>query len=311
MLVGGPQRLFLTNLSQFHDQLWNLRDGDEAAIHEARVAIRRLREPLALLRARYEESHVESLDKRLNRVFKALGRARDADIAQRLVHHVETRFPLVPVALGHLRMTIARKRLEARRDLIRTLESTEAHAFAAAFNAARQRELWRFLGHDPWRGHLSAHIRNRAAEVLQAVNHAGGVYFRNRSHTARVAIKQLRYALELANALGVRRDAGDFRALRKAQNALGEAHDRQLLIGDINELTANNALVPAQEAAILEQFLAAEIAAFHQKYMLMRAEVLEWCEESLRARRHLPVRAGAMAIAALAIGTAISYRNAR
>lgn len=48
MLVGGPQRVLLTNLSQFDDQIRNLRDGDRQAIHEARVAVRRMREPLAV-----------------------------------------------------------------------------------------------------------------------------------------------------------------------------------------------------------------------------------------------------------------------
>jgi CHAD domain-containing protein len=309
MLVGGPQRLLLTNLSHFDDQIRNLRDGSEAAIHEARVAIRRLREPLVLVRSDEEHGHVSALDKRLNKVFKALGRTRDADIAQRLVQHVESRFALAPVALGHLRAAISRTQLEARRDLIRALEATDADTLVAAVEAARHREWWRRFARDRWRAQLRAHIQGRAADVRQAVHHAGGVYFRNRCHAARVAIKQFRYALELANALGMRDDADDFRPLRKAQNALGEAHDRQILIDQLDELTGDDALVPKREAAVVQQFLEAEIAGFHQKYMLMRAEVLELCAACLRPSRRLPVRAGAVAVAAVAIGTVVRFRK--
>jgi CHAD domain-containing protein len=135
------------------------------------------------------------------------------------------------------------------------------------------------------------------------------VYFRNRSHKARVSIKQLRYALELADALGVTRGV-ELRSLRKAQNALGEAHDRDILMRRISDLVDEQTLMPKQEATLLEQFLAGEIAEYHQRFVALRPEIHDVATGVVRPRRRLPVRAGAMAVAAIAIGEVIRRRRA-
>src|SRR5687768_2497795 len=97
-MFGGlaPASLLAQSLDALIAQVPALRDGDEQAIHQARVAIRRAREAFALVKACDDEEHREDIDGRLSRMFKALGRARDADIAQRLVQHVERRFTLIP-----------------------------------------------------------------------------------------------------------------------------------------------------------------------------------------------------------------------
>jgi CHAD domain-containing protein len=309
ILGSSPQRLLSAHLEQFLLQVPKLRDGDERAIHDARVSIRRLREPLALVRAGYEDDHLLALDGRIGKVFKALGRARDADIAQRLVQHIETRFPLAPGAISHVRATISRDQLNGRRRLVRALESTEAHTFGEAFDSARHHQRWRFLARTPWRDHLRTHIHNRANELVQALERAGGVYFRNRSHSARVSIKQLRYALELGDGLGVAHGL-EVQSLRKAQNALGEAHDRDVLVRRISDLADEGTLMPKQEAGLLEQFLAGEIGECHQRFLALRPNIHEVIAAILRPRRRLPVRAGAMAVAALAIGEVIRRNRA-
>ena len=83
---------------------------------------------------------------------------------------------------------------------------------------------------------------HRMSPSTRSTDHAGGVYFRNRSHRARVAIKQFRYALELGDSLGVAAIA-DVRPLRKAQNALGAAHDRDVLLRQITELSDDDSVM--------------------------------------------------------------------
>jgi CHAD domain-containing protein len=301
LIAGAPQRLLQGNLATFLDQIPRLRDGDESAIHDARVAIRRMREPLALVRAAFEDDNLNMFDARLRKVFKALGRARDADIAQRLVQHIETRFSLAPTAVGHLRATIARDQLKGRRRIIRALEATEATAFGDAFNAARQRERWRFCSRTPWREHVRAHIHNRGIELLRALEHAGGVYFRKRSHGARIAIKKFRYALELAGALGVTTAIHKAKSLRKAQSALGEAHDRDVLIARIEDLADADDLLPKQEATLLEQFLAGEIAEHHQKFITLRPAIVDTALAVRRPERAVPLGIGVSVVTAAAV----------
>lgn len=99
-----------------------MRDGDEFAIHQTRVAIRRLRELLSLLRSDYDEDELAGLERRLSVAFDALGRVRDADTGQRLVEYVEARLPSAPITLSRLRAATGRRQLTERRRAIKALE---------------------------------------------------------------------------------------------------------------------------------------------------------------------------------------------
>src|SRR5262245_53408844 len=99
-------------------QLPLLWDGDEEAIHQARVAIRRLRE-VAALGDRSGGDGLDDVGRRLQRAGKALGRARDADIAHHLVDHLESRVPSLAATIGQLRTSVVVSRLKARRKMIK------------------------------------------------------------------------------------------------------------------------------------------------------------------------------------------------
>jgi hypothetical protein len=104
------------------------------------------------------------------------------------------------------------------------------------------------------------------------------VYFPNRLHSARVAIKQLRYTFELADRLGSWRPRGTLGVLKKAQATLGEAHDRQVLIERLDALRSADGTVSRDEIDGLEQFLRAEILALHEKYVHSLPRILAVCD---------------------------------
>ena len=56
-----------------------------------------------------------------------------------------------------------------------------------------------------WRRDLDYTLRERALATREAIDHATGVYFPARVHAARIAIKKMRYAMEIAHAIGRRR----------------------------------------------------------------------------------------------------------
>lgn len=303
--------MFTSALEDFTNHTPALRDGDEQAIHQARVAIRRLREAATLIRDAFDHDQLTDLEARLRRTFKALGRARDADTAQRLVQHVALRFPLAPATLNVLQASLARTQLRARQKLMKTLEKADIGGLPkqmAHGSRAGSRFWW---GGRAWRTVLRTHLTDRALGMRHAMDRAGGIYFPNRSHNARIALKEFRYALEMAEGLGEWQGTRALRALRKAQDALGDAHDREMLLSRLRRLGDAGAPVVAVEVAALEHFFAGEIRGLHEKYLAVRTQILEACDLAVRRPRALPLRASAMAAAALTLPVWIARQRRR
>jgi CHAD domain-containing protein len=81
-----------------------------------------------------------------------------------------------------------------------------------------------------WRRTLRETLHERAHRAAEAIDHATGVYFPRRAHAARIAVKKLRYAMEIANQTRVADRSDAIRTLKKAQEVLGDRHDRQDLL---------------------------------------------------------------------------------
>jgi CHAD domain-containing protein len=296
----GPSSVITRTVHDLLIQLPPLRDGEEEAIHQARVAIRRLREAVALRNDDDEDRSFEQLESRLAHAFKALGRARDADIAQRLVAHMEERFPLAPTMIGQLRSSVAQSRQETRRKMIKTLEAVQAD-FIPQQLVGTLRATPRFFNRGGgWHSKLRMHVARRAGDLHVAIAHASGVYFRNRCHAARVAIKRLRYALELATTTGTMKVPRAMKILKKAQEALGDAHDREVLLLRVQDLPDADGKAARIESRALEQFIRGEIQEAHARYLAARFDLLDICEVCERVPRSR-IGVGAIAAASLAL----------
>ena len=116
-------------------------------------------------------------------------------------------------------------------------------------------------------------IGRRAGIAERKVHHAAGVYFPNRAHRARIAIKKLRYLAELMDTNErVRKPA--VRALRDAQEVLGRIHDREMLLGRLSELMEEEEVHGARDLA---RVLEAECRSLFETYRAMRPGVLLAC----------------------------------
>jgi CHAD domain-containing protein len=310
-MVGraAPSAVLFRSLHELLVQLPLLRDGDETAIHQARVAIRRLREA-ASLDERDDGDDMSDAQQRLARAFKAIGRARDADIAQHLVEQVEARFPLAPATIGQLRASVATSRLKSRRNMIKTLEEVDVDLIPAQLVRSLRATPRTSILSGRWRRRLRSHIARRAGEMRVAIDHASGVYFRNRSHTARVTIKKLRYALELGTATGTLTVRRGLKVLRRAQDALGEAHDREVLLERMQGLDHAGVSVNKAEVSALEQFIVSEIHTAHARYLSLRSDLLDVCAACERVPRPA-MRRRAIAVASVAVPAMILWRHTR
>jgi CHAD domain-containing protein len=265
--------------SRFSDLLAHLpavREGNMDAIHAARVASRRLRAMLPLVAAVHRPGEDEWKDARrvVKRTAKALGKARDIDVAVALLTELEMRSPLTAPAAAAYRSTLLPQQTAARRQLIKHLETTEFTPVEqiAVPSSSFRRLTWSRTQHLD--RYLTGALMELAQQARDAIEHASAVYFPRRTHTARVALKKLRYALELSTECEARRRG--LKLLRNAQDALGQIHDRQVLLDGLERaLRKGRHELPSVEA--LSRVLEAECRTLYSKCLARREDVLRLC----------------------------------
>jgi triphosphatase len=289
-----------TSLQELLARLPGVRDGLVEDIHQARVEMRRVREVLSVARGEFKAEELGAIAKQLKRAGRALGRARDADIGCELVLRLEERLPLALHALGHLRGLVAVERQKARRRAVKRLDALDIASLPKTLAHARRDGVGGLSARRAFRWALRQQIASRAKDLIAAVDHAGGVYFRNRVHRVRVAAKRLRYTLELADRTGIWVAVDAMKLLKKVQNLLGEAHDREILLERIGDLAESGLPINADEVETIRQINRVETLARHAKYIKLRQDVFEVCSDCQPA-----TATSRVAIGALAAGIAI------
>src|SRR5262249_8726484 len=87
---------------------------------------------------------------------------------------------------------------------------------------------------------VDARVVHRAGCLRSAMAGAGAAYLPERLHTVRMAVKKVRYAVELSSDVsGTKKATSALRTLKRGQDMLGRMHDLQVLIERIRELQAS------------------------------------------------------------------------
>ncbi len=268
--------------------------GDPPSLHRARIASRRLRELLPVLQI--QPDRARKLGRRLRKVTDRLGAVRELDVLILVIDelHVSRRFQTA--VLSRVRRTITRSRDQARKRLSDRLSIDDLWRIAKrlrrvvddldeAEESSSSARAWRWV--------VDARIARRAGRLHAAVEEAGAMYLPERLHVVRVALKKLRYALELRAEIDGRGASADIRALKRVQDVLGRMHDLQELIERVRQTQAS--LAPPNVAVWrdLDALVAAledDCRRLHARYMRARPSVLAVAEkvivtEKLMARR--------------------------
>jgi CHAD domain-containing protein len=277
-----------------------IRDGDQEGIHVARVATRRVRELLPLIDR--GTRGLGDLAADFKAIGRSLGEVRDADVQTALMRHLETRISAAAPALVVVRQKRERKRLVLVRALIKQLEEREISKLLDLARIATRAHLfsWR-VWRPSWEQRLRRALGDRAREARSAIAHATGVYFPNRAHKARIALKKFRYAVEIADETAVWTAHDGIRELKKAQDVLGDLHDRQVLIDHLTAALDSGSLpIEAGQVHLIVQVVEADVHDLHAKYLARRSRLAEICARGEAAadsnlRRTVPVVAGAVA----------------
>jgi CHAD domain-containing protein len=228
--------LLTKRLEQFTRMLHGLEDGSVRALHRTRVASRRLREVLPVLQIDPDVSR--KLNRRLRKVTKRLGAVRELDVLALLIEELRHARRHDARSVGRLAAAVAHERTHARERLASKLPIAELQRIAAKLDKLAASLDTR----DPsrgWRWAIDARVNRRATALKQAIQDAGAVYLPDRLHTVRIALKKLRYALELSAESAGLKTTSELGALRRAQVVLGRVHDMQVLIDRVRQLQAS------------------------------------------------------------------------
>jgi CHAD domain-containing protein len=253
--------------------------GDTRSVHQARVATRRLREALPVLRSSVNQPALSRVRRQVRKMTRALGPVRELDVSLLHLDELAKNHLLSSRALSCVRSALARERAARRREMLATItpgklerlrqrlgqvsSGPETPQPAATLDEARR------------------HVARRARRLAAAADRAGGLYLADRLHEVRVAAKKLRYALEIDRELRRSRGTARITQLKRLQDLLGRMHDFEVLIERTRALQAEHAGSDrdlTSELDTLIRTLEAECRNDHASYMRRRPAIMKLCE---------------------------------
>jgi CHAD domain-containing protein len=262
------------------------KDGDAKSLHQARVATRRLRAALPLFGTGRKAEKVARCVRRLTRL---LGPARELDVSLLILDELE-KSPDVPrPAVDRLRASIADERRRLQEHVRERLDDFDIQKVRKRAIAVARKGIEQKTPRDveavAWaRERTTRRVRRLAA----AIEHAAGLYLPDRLHDVRIAIKKMRYTLELGSGSrdGRTRHAAALRTLRSMQDLLGRMHDLEVLIARTRSIQSSPGASTLKMSADLDRLvrrLETECRQLHGHYMAARAKLIAVCERLMKA----------------------------
>lgn len=224
--------------------------GDEEALHDFRVALRRLRTALRAFRPWLEGAVRRRQERRLKRIAASTNAARDAEVqlawlrSRRDALHPERHRPGLDLLL---------ERFEARRTGGgRPAAGAKRFLRVAVKLDRRLRTFEREVLVDaeprkPLADALAALIRAQAEELRRRLEAIQGAWDGERIHTVRIVGKRLRYQLEPLRDCRVADATAAVAHLKRLQDLLGELHDAHVLAEELRDVLAESAAARARE----------------------------------------------------------------
>jgi len=242
---------------QLSGQLGGIRKGEDIEfVHRARVASRRLRAALRMFRDCFDPGDVKIWRKEMRRLTTRLGEARDKDIQIEFVCDVlcnlEQRASYPGIA--RLLVTLERRRESLQSKVVRAVQRLEASGVLGEMLSAAKTLLADLDG--PGTSVASEQVFALAEEHVASKHEKLAVYRssledpqqQEQHHAMRIAVKRLRYTMEICKPAFDGRLDEFIRAAKQAQSFLGEIHDCDVWVEHLG------ALLEKEEARIVAAF---------------------------------------------------------
>ncbi|WP_136524993.1 CHAD domain-containing protein [Geomonas ferrireducens] len=214
---------------------------DAEDVHDLRVASRRLREGLALFAPILPRGRLRRLSHRVRGLTRLLGELRNADEAALFFTELESQAPTeaAPEARRLREELIAeggRIRLQLQKDLRRFDAASLRKDFKfGPANPFKRRQADPFHPFPPFAAAAFAERGAQAEALLPAALEGKDAAAQ---HRLRIAVKKLRYRLEIVAPLLSDQGEEARRTLKRYQDLLGELHDMDVFAGLVRERVA-------------------------------------------------------------------------
>jgi CHAD domain-containing protein len=253
--VGAAARATIAaRVNVLRDELSAAHGGKIEGVHQTRVAIRRLRTTLELFAEALPQRTIESLERELAELGRAVGSVRDLDVLAQAIGKVGKKIdaslePAVTTILRHVRD----RRAAAHGVLVATLDGPRTQRLLERLDV-----LGRGRGAEtPASGAVAADlVRPLVRELLRAGKKNRDDATPKRLHKLRIRAKRLRYALESLDGVGGKAARALAGRLAELQHVLGDQRDAMnqsawllaeapAFVGDAEALVALGAVVEA------------------------------------------------------------------
>ena len=297
----SPSALIARYEADFASQLPLIRDGNSEAIHQGRVATRRLREGLRLLN-QDKDGHVQQALETARMAGRTLGPVRELDVLADVLRRFELRVPAAAAGAATVAAALRNEQRDARKRMIKSLDRIDLSTLHV--DDPHRLRPWVAPRHAGWRDRLIARIQRLGSSLEDELAHASGVYLPNRSHRLRVVVKKLRYAVEAAADTGTWHAPAALRVLRRAQSRLGDLHDLHVAHGRMTPIGIDARV--RDHVTMLRDVIAAELDRRQQSLLGLRAELIaaaHTCQHlaALRRREMWATRRERILLAAAAL----------
>ena len=262
------------------------RKGEPSAIHQARVATRRLREAIPVVSASAEGRKLERVVRRLT---QSLGPVRELDVALLMLEEFSSAPDVPRAGVSCLQQVVREERRRLHADMAKAVDRCNLPRLTRkAVAAAKKRDERAGPGaraRDPERlAAARARAARRAERLAATIENAAGIYLPDRLHDVRIAVKKFRYAMEIARELSGSRATARILTLKKAQDLLGRMHDLEVLIARIRAVQGSPNAPSLRLSADLDRLvrrLETECRQLHGHYIALRPALLSICDHAI------------------------------
>jgi CHAD domain-containing protein len=277
-----PAVIFRKRFRALEQNLPTALTGGVEAIHDSRVASRRLREALPVVAAGLRPDLSAQPERGVRRITRLLGQVRELDVVLQILADVEREHPEVQPDVAAARIYVEQEHATATRQMRARIERVKPERLTTQLAAV----LTALSAEDvtvPAAEALAARLSRRADRAAAAIDAAGLLFVAGKLHQVRIALKKLRYSVELAGELAGARIRSARLRLKYVQDLLGRLHDLDVAVQKAHAASIG---APAERRIRdLVTLLDDEIRQCHARYLKQRrllAPILAKCHNEFR-----------------------------
>lgn len=272
MRTPGAEYLIRQRVTALGRALPAAKAGDVTSLHQARVATRRLRAALPILGS---GAKAGKLTRSVRRLTRALGPLRELDVELLILDELEKSAEVPQSAIDSLRASIVEERERLQADVQERIDDFDVDKLRKRALAVARKQAGEKRPRDA--ADAAGRAARRARRLSAAIDDAAGVYLPDRLHAVRIAVKKLRYTVELMPRAGSSRTASRIRTLKNAQDLLGRMHDLEMLIARTRGIQSSPGASTLKVSGALDRLvrrLENECRQLHGHYMAARPALL-------------------------------------